>query len=88
MIKNKLQPSSLGLKNIAGWYGVLAILAAYALLSFKVIGSDSLPYQLLNLTGAGGLIIETAAKRDVQPVVLNAIWAAVALVAIIRITIS
>jgi hypothetical protein len=34
------------------------------------------------------LIIETAAKRDVQPVALNIVWAAVALVAIIRIFIS
>jgi len=75
-------------KNLIGWYGVLAILLAYVLISFKVLDANSLPYQLLNLTGAIGLIIETAAKKDTQPVLLNLVWAAVALVAIIRIFIS
>jgi len=75
-------------KNIIGWYGVMAILLAYALLSFKVIDSNMLVYQLLNLTGAAGLIAEAAAKKDTQPVALNIVWAAVALVAIIRIVFS
>ncbi len=69
-------------RNIIGWYGVLAILVAYTLLSFKLIGSNTLIYQLLNLTGAAGLIIEAASKKDTQPVVLNIVWAAVAVVAI------
>lgn len=74
--------------NTLGWYGVLAILAAYALLSFKVIDADSLPYQLLNLTGAIGIMIVAATKKDTQPVVLNVVWALVALVAIIRLVVS
>jgi hypothetical protein len=90
MVKTKTDPKrpALGIRDMIGWYGVLAILAAYGLLSFKVIGSNSLAYQLLNLTGAVALIIETAAKRDVQPVALNIVWAAVALVAIVRIVVS
>jgi hypothetical protein len=67
-----------------GWYGVLAILAAYALVSFGFIGVNSYPYQLLNLTGALGILIETVSKKDRQPAVLNGIWAVVALMAIIR----
>lgn len=70
-----------------GWYGVLAILAAYALLSFNVIAPDSYMYQLLNLTGALGIVTETAYKKDSQPAVLNAVWAMVALTAIIRLMI-
>lgn len=69
--------------NIAGWYGVLAILAAYALLTFGVVAAKSYAYQLLNLTGALGIITEAAAKKDVQPVVLNIVWAAVAVIALI-----
>ncbi len=76
------------LRNILGWYGVIAILLAYTLLSFKEITPSSLPYQLLNLTGALGIMYEAFAKRDIQPVVLNIVWAAVALVAIFRIVIS
>jgi hypothetical protein len=76
------------LKNLLGWYGVLAILLAYTLLSFKVLTADSLPYQLLNLTGALGIMYEAYSKKDTQPVVLNIVWAIVALVAIGRIIIS
>ena len=67
-----------------GWYGVLAILFAYALVSFGFVTANSYVYQLLNLTGASGIVIETVSKRDKQPAVLNTIWAVVALVAIIR----
>ena len=67
-----------------GWYGVVAILAAYALVSFNVLATKSYAYQLLNLTGALGIILEAASKKDKQPVVLNAVWAIVALIAIIQ----
>jgi nucleoside diphosphate kinase len=76
------------LKNILAWYGVSAILLAYMLLSFKVLSADSLLYQLLNLSGSIGIIVQAAAKKDTQPVVLNIIWSLVALAAIIRIIIS
>ena len=71
-----------------GWYGVVAILGAYALLSFKIIQSDSLAYQILNLTGAIGIATEAASKKDTQPVVLNIVWATIALVAITQIFIN
>lgn len=71
--------------TFAGWYGVLAILGAYGLVSFDVVSADSLPYQMLNLSGAVGLIIETASKKDRPPVVLNIVWAIVAIVAIAKI---
>jgi hypothetical protein len=71
-------------ENYLGWYGVLAILLAYLLLSFNVIGAKSFSYQLLNLTGALGIIIEAMSKKDIQPAVLNVIWAVIALAAILR----
>lgn len=61
---------------------VAAILAAYALATFGVLPTTSFIYLALNLTGA--IVTEAATKRDVQPVVLNLIWAIVALVGIIR----
>lgn len=67
-----------------GWYGVLAILAAYALVSFNAIAAKSYAYQLLNLTGALSIAVEAISKKDKQPAVLNAVWAIVALVAIIQ----
>ena len=72
----------------AGWYGVVAILAAYALLSFNIVGSKTLIYQFLNLSGAIGIIIEAASKKDKQPVVLNIVWAIIALFGIFQIIIK
>lgn len=71
--------------ELAGWYGTGAILAAYALLSFKVIESDGLVYQLLNLSGAVGIIIIGIYKNVAQSIVLNLVWSAIAIVAIINI---
>lgn len=86
--KAAAKPVPSDIKNLAGWYGVMAILLAYTLLSFKALTADSLPYQLLNLTGAIGIMYEAHAKKDTQPVVLNIVWAIVALTAIFRIVIS
>lgn len=73
------------LVQIAGWYGVAAIILAYMLNSFSILDSHSLSYQLLNLSGALGIISEAASKKDAQPVVLNIVWAAIALLAILNI---
>ena len=70
--------------SIFGWYDVLAILGAYALVSFDVVVTDSYTYQLLNLTGALGIILVAATKKDRQPMVLNAAWAVIATGAIIQ----
>jgi len=70
-----------------GWYGVLAILSAYALVSFDVIVTDSYAYQILNLTGALGIIFQAASKKDHQPVVLNVVWAVIAIIAILKLAV-
>lgn len=70
------------------WYGVVAILAAYALVSFDIIRSDSIPYQLLNLTGAVGIVIDALYARNYQPAVLNTIWFVVAAMAIFRLLVA
>jgi len=40
--------------EIIGWYGMVAILAAYFLVSFNFLSSAGVFYQVLNFTGAGG----------------------------------
>ncbi len=70
--------------EVAGWYGVIAILAAYGLVSFNVIGSSGPIYQLLNLTGGGSIALASVRKRAYQPATLNVAWAIIALVALIK----
>lgn len=69
----------------AGWYGIGAVLGAYALASFSLITVDSVWFQLLNATGSGGLIIISAVKKVRQLVIFNIIWTSIATVSLIRI---
>jgi len=70
---------------IFGWYGTAAVVAAYFLVSFNVLRPTDLIYQLLNATGAFGIVIVSLKKKTYQPGVLNIIWTVIALVAIINI---
>lgn len=45
------------LGEVVGWYGMVAIVFAYALVSFSVLTPTSIWYQLLNFTGGVGIII-------------------------------
>jgi hypothetical protein len=71
--------------ELFGWYGTCAIVLAYVMVSFSIISSVSLQYQLLNLTGALGIVVVSFYKKTYQPGVLNVIWFVVALIAIISI---
>ena len=73
--------------EIAGWYGTGAIVLTYILVSFNIVPAGGGAYQLLNLTGAVGIIIIAAVKRVRQPLILNLFWAAIALVALIKLAI-
>lgn len=68
-----------------GWYGAGAIVLAYALVSFSLLEPISIYYQLLNVTGALGIVTVSFYKKTYQPGVLNIIWTIIALVAIVRI---
>jgi len=78
----KRQRSRQVFAEVAGWYGTVAILAAYAFVSFGFISGEGLVFQLLNLTGAVGIIVIASYKHIVQSVVLNVVWSIVALIAI------
>ncbi len=71
--------------EIFAWVAVVVILVAYGLVSFEVIVSNGIPFQLMNLIGAAGIAAISFTRRVFQPTVLNTTWAVIALVAIIRI---
>ncbi len=68
-----------------GWYGTVAIVLAYLLVSFQYLSPTSIWYQLLNGTGALGIVIVSFNKKNFQPGVLNIIWTLIAVIAIIKI---
>ena len=85
---NKEMTSKSMAAEAAGWYGTVAIVLAYVLVSFKVVPADGTAYQLLNLTGAVGIVVISAVKKVKQPLVLNTFWALIATVALIKVLFS
>ncbi len=71
--------------EIIGWAGTLAILFAYFLVSFRKISSSSKEYQLLNLFGAMGIIINSAIHGALPSLGLNTVWLLIALFALYKI---
>ena len=73
------------LGEIIGWYGAAAIVVAYALVSFSVITPTDMLYQVLNLTGGIGIIINSFLHKAYPPGILNTIWSIIAIIAILKI---
>ena len=67
-----------------GWYGVLAIVGAYAFVSFGFLVVENPLYQVVNLTGAADLSIDAWVDRNYQPDVLNIIWLCIAVIGLLR----
>jgi len=73
--------------EVVGWYGVLAILAAYTLLNLGKLESQTTSYQILNLTGSLALIINCFIKKDTEPLFLNVVWCIVALISLLHLAV-
>jgi hypothetical protein len=72
------------LSEIVGWYGAVAILAAYALLTTRRLSANATSYQWLNFTGSVGLIVNAAWNGAFPSVFLNFIWLAITAYAFLR----
>jgi hypothetical protein len=70
--------------DAVGWIGSIEVIAAYGLNSYQVIPSDSIYFQLLNLTGAFFLIINTVYHRAYPSAFINVVWVIIAAIAIAR----
>ena len=71
--------------EIIGWLGTFAVLLAYFLVSFRKISSNSKEYQLLNLFGAFGIILNSAIHGALPSVGLNITWLLIAALALYKI---
>jgi hypothetical protein len=70
--------------SIAGWLAALLILGAYGLLSFGKIKPSSWVYQVMNIVGAAGFIINCAYNHAWPSVALNIVWLGIAFYALRR----
>lgn len=85
--KKESQPKH-PLAQIVGWYGAAALISGFLLISFEVISPQSIVYQLLNLSGALGLLILGLDRHVRQSVVVNIFWVSIALIALVRLIIT
>lgn len=88
-MSKKSNTSILGIKQgkfaeVCGWYGMIALISAYFLVSFGLVDGKGLVFQLINLTGGIGLLIVAASKGVIQSVILNIFWALIGAIAIVR----
>jgi len=60
--------------EIIGWIGTAAILLAYFLNSTKRMSADDKWYQVLNIIGAVGIIVNSTFHGAIPSVGLNIIW--------------
>lgn len=72
------------LSILAGWTGMVLLVLAYALLSAKKLSSHSLGYNLLNLLGGIGLLVNTISGKSWPAAALNALWAIIALITLFK----
>ena len=70
--------------SIAGWSAALLILGAYGLLSFGKVQPRSRVYQVMNIVGAAGFIINCAYNNAWPSVALNVVWMMIAFHALKR----
>ena len=73
------------LVELFGWYGAAAVVGAYALVSFSIIDASGLLFQLLNVSGAAGILAVSLRKKVYQSVVLQIVWASIGFVALAQI---
>lgn len=71
--------------EVAGWIGAALILGAYALLSAGRLTGRSLAYQLMNVVGAAGFVINGWWHGALPSAALNVLWLAIGAVASWRI---
>lgn len=62
--------------ELIGWLGAALILLAYILLSLGRIDGRSSNYQLINVLGSAGVLVNSGYNRALPSAALNLIWLA------------
>ena len=70
--------------DTAGWVGAAALLVAYGLVSSGRLHGRSTAFQMLNLTGAFGLLANGIWHGAWPSAALNAVWLVIGIAAVMR----
>jgi hypothetical protein len=60
--------------EVIGWAAAALILGAYALLSTGRLRAESLTYQLMNILGAAGFVVNSGWNGALPSAAMNVIW--------------
>ncbi|GGS88058.1 hypothetical protein ACFFV7_51265 [Nonomuraea spiralis] len=72
------------LLDAVGWAGAALLLTGYALVSSARLSGDGVAYQLINLFGALGLMVNSAYNAAWPSTGLNLVWAAIGGIALVK----
>ena len=72
------------LVDVLGWIGAASLLSAYALVSSGRLSGRGLGFQVLNLVGAIGLLVNGVYHGAWPSAGLNTVWLVVGVVALAR----
>lgn len=67
-----------------GWIGGVEVLVAYWLVSANKVKGTNVYYQVLNLTGAIFLIINTIYKEAYPSTLVNVVWVVIAVIGLLQ----
>jgi hypothetical protein len=70
--------------EIVGWIGAALILTAYALLTSGKLEPRSKAYQLINIFGAIGFIINSGWNGAIPSATLNLVWLGIGIFGLLR----
>lgn len=69
---------------LAGYAGMVTILAAFFLLQTGRLRSEGVSYQLMNFLGAGGVLVSLMESFNMPVALLEGAWMAISLYGIVR----
>ncbi len=70
--------------EVIGWTGALLMLLAYGLLSAGKIESRSTAYQVMNIAGAAGFVVNSGWNGAYPSASVNVIWILIGVAALAR----
>lgn len=73
----------ISLYDLAGWIGMVLLITAYSMISFKKVKSKSKTFHLLNLFGAIGILINAIYNKLFPVILLNFFWMMISIISLI-----